>query len=33
MAALRNNRVEYFQKNVANGIKTFEDETIRGLLE
>jgi hypothetical protein len=25
--------VEYFQKNVANGIKTFEDETIRGLLE
>ena len=33
IAALRNNRVEYFQKNVANGITTFEDETIRGLLE
>jgi hypothetical protein len=30
--ALKNNRVEYFRKNVANGISTFEDDDIEALL-
>jgi len=30
--AVKNNRVEYFQNNVRDGIRTFEDDEIAGYL-